>query len=175
MWNSSLFQATQSFQATLDVSNYFGYSSSMIACQVYCCLVVQVRLTLYGPPGSSVHGISQTRILEWVAISCSRGSSRPRDQTCISCIDRQILYYWATREFLACQVIQINIWNECLSNPSEVNKLKMISILNFSCLQMSRTDVSIYSDINEFFVILEGNGGGRVVGMLWMGHSGRKK
>ena len=40
------------------------------------------------PPGSSVHGISQARILEWVTISFSRGSSRPRDQTCISCIGR---------------------------------------------------------------------------------------
>ena len=38
------------------------------------------------PPGSSVHGISQARVLEWVAISFSRGSSQPRDQTCISCI-----------------------------------------------------------------------------------------
>ena len=38
----------------------------------------------YSLPGSSVHGISQTRILEWVAISSSRGSSQPRDQTCIS-------------------------------------------------------------------------------------------
>jgi len=38
------------------------------------------------PPGSSVHGISQARILEWIAISFSRGSSRPRDQTCISCL-----------------------------------------------------------------------------------------
>ena len=38
------------------------------------------------PPGSSVHGIPQPRILEWVAISSSRGSSRPRDQTCVSCI-----------------------------------------------------------------------------------------
>ena len=36
-------------------------------------------------PGSSVHGISQARILEWVAISFSRGSSRPRDRTHISC------------------------------------------------------------------------------------------
>ena len=36
------------------------------------------------PPGSSVHGILQARILEWVAISFSRGSSRPRDQTQIS-------------------------------------------------------------------------------------------
>ena len=36
------------------------------------------------PPGSSVHGILQARILEWVAISVSRGSSRPRDQTHVS-------------------------------------------------------------------------------------------
>ena len=38
------------------------------------------------PPGSSVHGISQARILEWVAISFSRGSSRPRDTAHISCL-----------------------------------------------------------------------------------------
>ena len=38
------------------------------------------------PPGSSVHGIFQARILEWVAISYSRGSSWPRDQTRVSCI-----------------------------------------------------------------------------------------
>ena len=44
-----------------------------------------------GPPGSSVHGISQARLLEWVAISFSRGSSRPRGGTCISCIGRWIL------------------------------------------------------------------------------------
>ena len=38
------------------------------------------------PPGSSVHGIFQARILEWVAISFSRGSSRPRNWTRVSCI-----------------------------------------------------------------------------------------
>ena len=38
------------------------------------------------PPGSSVHGISQARIQEWVAIFSSKGSSRPRDRTHISCI-----------------------------------------------------------------------------------------
>ena len=38
------------------------------------------------PPGSSVHGIFQPRVLEQVAISYSRGSSQPRDQTCVSCI-----------------------------------------------------------------------------------------
>ena len=36
-------------------------------------------------PGSSVHGILQARILEWVAMPSSRGFSRPRDQTCIFC------------------------------------------------------------------------------------------
>ena len=51
------------------------------------------------PPGSSVHGISQARILEWVAISFSRGSSWSRDQThvaCVSCtsfVGRLILYH----------------------------------------------------------------------------------
>ena len=40
----------------------------------------------YGPPGFSVHGISQARILEQVAIFFSRGSSQPRDRACISCI-----------------------------------------------------------------------------------------
>ena len=49
-------------------------------------------------PGSSVHGISQARILEWVAVSFSRGSSRPRDQTLISCIGRWIYFHWATWE-----------------------------------------------------------------------------
>ena len=44
------------------------------------------------PPDSSIHGILQARILEWVAISSSRGSSQPRDQTQVSCIaDRFLL------------------------------------------------------------------------------------
>ena len=44
----------------------------------------------YSPPGSSIHGIIQTRLLQWVAIPFSRGSSRPRDWTRVSCM--QILY-----------------------------------------------------------------------------------
>ena len=47
------------------------------------------------PPVSSGHGILQARILEWVAMPSSRGSSQPRDQTCISevsCIGRRFLY-----------------------------------------------------------------------------------
>ena len=50
------------------------------------------------PRGSSVHGISQARILDWVAIPFSRVPSQPRDWTCISSIDRWILSIWATKE-----------------------------------------------------------------------------
>ena len=57
-------------------------------------------------PGSSVHGISQARILEWLAISFSRASSWPRDQTHVSCTGRQVLDHRATWEGLS---IQINV------------------------------------------------------------------
>ena len=53
----------------------------------------------YSPPGSSVHWISQARILDQVAISFFRAHSQPGDQShvsCVSCIGRQILYHWAT-------------------------------------------------------------------------------
>ena len=50
------------------------------------------------PPGSSVHGILQARILEWVAIPFSRGSSQPRDQTQVSCIAGRGFNLWATGE-----------------------------------------------------------------------------
>ena len=50
------------------------------------------------PPGSSVHGILQARILEWVAISFSRGSSQPRDRTQVFRIAGRRFNLWATRE-----------------------------------------------------------------------------
>ena len=43
--------------------------------------------------GSSVHGISQARILEWVAISFARGSSQPRDQTYLSCLAGRFFFH----------------------------------------------------------------------------------
>ena len=49
-------------------------------------------------PGSSVHGILQARILEWVAISFSRGSSWPRDRTQVFCIAGRLFTIWASRE-----------------------------------------------------------------------------
>ena len=64
-------------------------------------LVTQLCLTLCNhmdcsPPGSSIHGILQARILEWVIISSSRGSCQPKDRTQVSCIAGGIV--WATRE-----------------------------------------------------------------------------
>ena len=49
-----------------------------------------------GLPGSSVHGIFQARVLEWIAISFSRGSSQPRDWTRVSCIVDGHFTVWAT-------------------------------------------------------------------------------
>ena len=60
------------------------------------------------PQGSSVRGISQANKLGWVVIFFSRGSSLPRDWTCVSClscIGKQILYHWATREAQKLEVI----------------------------------------------------------------------
>ena len=56
---------------------------------VSCALVAQLCLTLDNPmddsqPGSSVYGILQARVVEWVAIPFSRGSSRPRDRNWVS-------------------------------------------------------------------------------------------
>ena len=67
--------------------------------------VAQLCLTLCDPvdcslPGSSVQGILQARILEWVAISFSRGSSWPRDRTQVSRIGGRHFNLWATREHL---------------------------------------------------------------------------
>ena len=65
--------------------------------------VTQSCLTLCDPmdcslPGSSVHGIFQAIVLEWIVISFSRGSSRPRDQTWVSRILDRCFTVWATRE-----------------------------------------------------------------------------
>ena len=65
------------------------------------------------PPGSSVRGIFQTRILEWVAMPSSRGSSRSRDGTgvsCVSCIGRRSLYHHATWEATFCMYVCVCIY-----------------------------------------------------------------
>ena len=70
---------------------------------IVCVLLAQSCLILCdsvdcSQPGSSVHGILKGRILEWVAILFSRGSSRPRNWTWVSCIAGRFFTIWATRE-----------------------------------------------------------------------------
>ena len=50
------------------------------------------------PQDSSVHGISRARILQWVTISILKGSSQPRDQTCVSCFTGGSFHHWVTWE-----------------------------------------------------------------------------
>ena len=122
---------------------------------VYVCSVAQSASSLQpldcGPPGSSVHGISQARMLEWVAISFSRGSSQPRGWTCISCIShngRWILYLaggffttWATWE---AQEIGIgSIFHVCVCVcvcvvKNKRNSLGGLEVISFSCLLPNR-------------------------------------
>ena len=66
-------------------------------------LIPQLCPTLWdpndcSPPGSSIYGILQVGILEWVAIPFSKGSSQPRDWTQVSCIAGGFFTIWATRE-----------------------------------------------------------------------------
>ena len=62
------------------------------------------------PPGSSVHGILQARILEWIAICFSRGSYWLRDWTQVSCIAGKLFTVWATREALRSWTGPENSW-----------------------------------------------------------------
>ena len=58
------------------------------------CPTLRKRMDCY-LPGSSVHGTLQARVLEWVAISFSRGSFRPKDSTQVSCIAGRLFTVWA--------------------------------------------------------------------------------
>ena len=91
------------------VYNRTPNGSFLILISMFACMhakLLQLCLTVCDPmdyslPGSSVHGILQARILDWVAMPCSRESSRPRDRTHISyvsCIGRRILCHYGRLE-----------------------------------------------------------------------------
>ena len=75
--------------------NHLNLQHSSIA--KYLCAQLLSRVcnpVSYSPLGSSVHGIFQARILEWVFMPSSRGSSWPRDRTCVSCIAGRFFPSW---------------------------------------------------------------------------------
>ena len=99
------------------------------------------------PPGSSVYGIFQARILEWVAISFSRGSSRPRNQTWVSRIVGRRFTVWATREV----------------QRAEVGLTEMLSCVLPSYVPYSKAHLSVCTsshwDVNAHWVECVTSGG----------------
>ena len=102
-----LSQTQKENMGSLELENSLCYSGGPCWLSVLYVkvLVAHLCLTLCdpmncSPPGSSVHGFSQARILEWVAIPFSRGSSWHRDWTWLSCIAGGCFTFWATREAL---------------------------------------------------------------------------
>ena len=81
------------------------------------------------PPGSSVHGILQGRILEWVAMLSSRGSSKPRDWTCTSYVPstgRQVLYHLGSPQAMLGNV-------KTCSKDFGLEPRQRVSIWTFQC------------------------------------------
>ena len=102
-------QCLRSNQGILNSKQNFHKISRWLECIlklekacVHVCSVISTRdLMNCSPPNFSFHGILQARILEWIAISSSSGSSSHKDQTHISwipCFRRQIIYHWAIWE-----------------------------------------------------------------------------
>ena len=80
------------------------------------------------PPGSSVYGTSQPRILEWVAIPFSRGSSQPRDQIQVSCIAGRFFTIWATGEALIHNKIPICLQGRSWRKQHPILSVHIISV-----------------------------------------------
>ena len=94
------------FKKVVVVKSWCVRAKSFQSCPTLCYPVD------YSPPGSTVYVSLQARILEWVALPSSRGSSWPRDQTPVSCIGRWVLYHYHHREAqkldIKCFVVILN-------------------------------------------------------------------
>ena len=97
-WNPSVWPVAK--QVLSKLHDYSRDLTCMSAKSPQLCLTLCDPMDC-SPPGSSVQGILQARILEWAAIPSSRGFSWPRDRTCaayVSCVGRLVLYHYATWE-----------------------------------------------------------------------------
>ena len=93
----------------------------------------------YSPTGSSVHGISQARILEWVAIFFSRRSSWLRDWTQVSCITGRLFAFWATRKADLCILERRNEFSRFLHESHELFYYLVFSWLFRKTLKLLRS------------------------------------
>ena len=119
------------------------------------------------PPGSSVHRIFQARVLEWVAIFSSRGSSRPRDWNCVSCIScvgRRVLCHcvsWEAHNSVIFSYLLLplhikkkksHIYSKIVTNPTYYF-IFSLSLFNYLPLSMAIPSVQslIYIISGHFF------------------------
>ena len=125
-------------------------------------------------PGSSVQRISQARILDWVAVSFSRRSSRPRGRTHISCIARQILYQLIhlgslqvmSREFLICACHQgLLLRPDCCTLPFPLYTFP--SENNQKVLYISALEISLHSFVIIFSLTMNVHGYVTVLQLLF--------
>ena len=142
-------------------------SGSNLCCKLSCVWLFCDPIDC-SPPGSSVRGILQARILEWVAISSSMGSSWPRNWSHVSCIScRWVLYHWATGEaYETVWKVLVAQSGQTLSDPmvcspsgSSVQGILQARILEWVAISFSRessqprdwTQVSCIAD--RFFTV----------------------
>ena len=108
---------------------------------VYVCVLAQSCDPMAcNLPGSSVHGIFQARILEWVAISYSRGSSwlRKTRISCVSCLGKQILYYCPTRAYTILLAVSENLSFLGTSYIQKHTVCVLLCLVYFTCLNVCR-------------------------------------
>ena len=130
-----------------------------------CAKPLQSYLTLCNPmdcnpPDSSVHGIFQARILEWVAIPFSRGSSRPRDQTCVSMSPALVGSFFTTGTTWEGPLLQQSVTKSLflmsplchliVSTQLYFQNLHLLPSNNHLCLAKSRTHVSVLTCLASY-------------------------
>ena len=102
------------------------------------------------PPGSSVHGILQARILAWVAIPFSRGSCQPRDQTQVSCIAGGFFTVWATAMVLPVDTYGCKSWTLKKADHQRTDALELRCWIRLLRVPWTarRSNQSILKEIN---------------------------
>ena len=127
-WIFHLIYCDNNFLMCLSSTIYLQYSGnrSEVASSIWLCDPMDCNL-----PGSSVHGIFQARILEWVAISFCRRSSQPRDWAQVSHIVGRLSTIWATREVYN-TVLHINSgFPGCTSGKESISQCRRCKSCGF--------------------------------------------
>ena len=115
---------------------------------IYVCVsVAQLCPTICdpmdcSPSGSSVHGIPQARILEWIAIPFSRGISQPRDRTKVSCITGRFFTVWATGKS----------YSTCLINGSAIIIEANVSI---DMTLSKKSNIFLWNTCHPFYILCQ--------------------